>query len=293
LSKQRKKAARAIRQALQRSRGAVRRGVRLAGAAARNFLADEGFDRCAAISYYALLSSLPFFGIAALVGGWLLGSRDWVLHELVFGIEMLVPAAPGDATARARIEMGRQGALLLIMSPFLLWTSSYAASAVEGAINHILRSREHRKFLIAKLKSIGLLAVGAANLLLIPAIQQLGVVARHISGGSLLQLRLVTGYRLLTEAAILLAAFLTFAFTFISVPATRLPRREALLVAALAAGVWQVARLLLATALGAATGPSVVSSSFSFVIATLLWVYITATIVLFATEILALLTGRR
>ena len=289
MSKQRKKAARAIRQALQRSRGAVRRGVRLAGTAARNFLADEGFDRCAAISYYALLSSLPFFGIAALVGGWLLGSRDWVLHELVFGIEMLVPAAPEDATARARIEMGRQGALLLIMSPFLLWTSSYAASAVEGAINH----REHRKFLIAKLKSIGLLAVGAANLLLIPAIQQLGVVARHISGGSLLQLRLVTGYRLLTEAAILLAAFLTFAFTFISVPATRLPRREALLVAALAAGVWQVARLLLATALGAATGPSVVSSSFSFVIATLLWVYITATIVLFATEILALLTGRR
>jgi len=277
--------------ALRRS-GAAARAIRLLLRAGANFLADDGLDRAAAISCYALLSSLPFFGLAALVGGWLLGSQDWILRELLFGIGHILPNGGSDAAGQARIEIGRQGAMLLALSPFLLWSASSAAAAVESAINHILRARENRRFLMARLKSIALLAVGGICLLLIPALQHLGVIARRISPQALGPAH-SSAEGLLTEGGILLAAFLTFAATFFLVPATPLPKKTALGVAACAAGTWLGARLLLGAALGAAAGPSVVSSSFNFVVATVLWVYVTATILLFATEVLALKAGRR
>jgi len=276
----------------QLGRGATRVFLIVLRAAA-NFMEDDGFDRCAAISYYTLLSAIPFLAMAALLGGWLLGSRDIILDGLLFGIQMVFPAAGAETALRPRDQIGRQGALLLVMLPLLLWTSSYAASSVETALNHIMRSREHRKFLVAKLKSMALLGVGAVCLLLIPAMQQLAVVGRRISPESLLRIGFLESNRLLTETAILLAAFLTFAFALVYVPAIRMPRRHSLWVAAGAAATWQGARVAVAYGLSAAAGPSVLSSSFSFIIAMLLWVYTTATILLYAAEVLALISGRR
>ena len=265
---------------------------RLLWQATVNFFADDGFDRAAAISCYALLSSLPFFGLAALFSGWLIGSHDWILRELLFGIGHIMPNGGEDVAEQARIEIGRQGAVLLVLSPVLLWSASNAAAAVEASINHILRLREHRRFLVARLKSVALLGAGAICLLAIPALQHLAVIAREISPDAL---RPVHSFaeKPMTEGATFLAAFLTFTVTLLMVPAVPLPRKKTLAVAAGAALVWQICRLLIGRALGIAAGPSVVTSSFSFVVATVMWVYVTATILLFAAELLALVTGRR
>jgi membrane protein len=278
------------KQEAPRTRVALRRVLRLVPDAFRNFMEDDGFDRSAAISYYALFSLIPFLAIMSLIGNWFFGSREELLEKLLTGMRVILPSLSPNAAQKVIGVVPSQGGLLVLMLPVFLWTSTYAASSVEGSINHILRTRGERRYLVGKLKSFALLGVGATALLLIPAFQQAGVFIDRLSGEEIPMKPVLTVF---TTSAILAIAFAAFSFTLIYLPATRMAYRPSFLIAGIAVVAWQVARSVLGRVLSATSHGNVVAGSFSAVIAVLLWVYVTSIILLFAAELLALVTGRR
>ncbi len=257
-----------------------------------NFMHDDGFDRSAAISYYALFSLVPFLVVIGLVGSWFFGSSAELLDRILEALRLVLPTVSDPALAQAQGAAGRRGWILFLLLPFLLWTASYAAASLEASINHILRMREHRRFLSARLKSIALLGVVSTVLLLVPALLQVIAVLRRISTA---QSMAPAGFLqiVVTEAAILLAGFLAYTFILGYLPARTVPLRTAAAIAAPAALAWEVARMILARALAFTSGGGLVSGSFSVVLGLLLWVYVSSVILLLAAELLALVTGRR
>lgn len=266
------------------------RALAMLSKAALNFIRDEGFDRSAAISYYALFGFMPFLAIVGLIGGWLLGSEDRLLNDMISAVKEVLPAVAPMTATHARQFLPGQGVLLVLMVPVFLWTASYASSSVEGSINHILRAREERHYLVGRLKSIALLGVAGVALLLIPAIQQVGVTIRRLSPDIEPLMPLQTFF---SEGAILIAGFLAFSFALLYIPAVRMPMTPAFTIAAAAAAAWQIARVVLFWGLTTSSESTLLSGSFSFVIGLLLWVYITSVILLYAVELLALACGRR
>ena len=97
----------------------------------------------------------------------------------------------------------------------------------------------------------------------------------------------------ITMCAILLIAFAAFSFTLIYLPAMRMPFKPSLVIAGIAVVAWQIARSILGRVLLLSSHGNALAGSFSAVIAILLWVYVTSIILLFAAELLALVTGRR
>jgi len=270
----------------------LRLAARRLGRAALNFHRDNCLDLSATVAFYSLLSLGPLLYLASIVLQLVHGGPG----ELRLALERLSVFVPQEAARAfdrvARSLRGGQG-LVLLAVPALLWVATTAFSALEGAVNVAFGSRDRGGLWLARLKAMGILAVGwllLAAMLLLNAV--VALLDRQPASPSVRE-SLSGLTEAMSYAGLLGVSFLIFALFFKFLPRTRVSWRAAGWGALLALALWEGARrlfgwvLLHSPALGLLTGALAGTVTF------LLWVYTAVAVVLLGAELAALVNGSR
>jgi len=248
---------------------------------------SDDLTHAASIAYYALLSFLPFLLVAfSLMGSFEAGQavRDHVL-EMVLGYFPAQPdfiASQMDSFRTTGAHLGVGGLLALV------WASMGVFGAVSTAVNHAWAVERPRSFWAHRLFSMLMMAV--AVVLLFAALVLLGTSKLQ---GALWFTRLVSDFprlAILQGWAWPLVAFGVFVvivgMTFYFVPNTKVRLRDVWPGAVLTALLWRVAFESFSWYLRV-WAKSSIHGSIATVVWFLLWVYISAVILLYGVEFTA------
>jgi membrane protein len=248
---------------------------------------SDDLTHAAAIAYYALLSFLPFLLLSMSVLGSFTAGRDARGDVLQF-VMRYFPAQPDfvasniDAFWQTRIRLGIGGALAM------LWASQGVFGAISTAVNHawaVERPRSfwgHRWFSLLMMSTAAMLLFAA--LLLLSASKVSGTSWSLLLFSQVPQLQIVSGWGSKLAAFGLFVVVVGMIFYF--VPNTRVRLRDVWPGAVLTALLWR----------GAFEGFSYyvrewarasVHGSIATVVWFLIWIYISAVILLYGVEFTA------
>lgn len=254
--------------------------------AAENFVADRATSLAAGISYFALLALFPLVLLAFSAFGLLL--RDEELESRVF--EGLVGAIPVDEPLvdETLVSLASEGAAVGIVAlAGTIWTAMTLAAALRNALNVAFGVERRRPLLTGKL--LDLTIVPAAGLLLLASLSL--TAAWRAAQARALELGILREQPLAWDVgAAAIAALMSFtAFLFLYWALPNAPQRLRLLWpgALLAAIGFEAVKLGFAYYLARIGTLDVVYGSLGGVIALLMWVYISACIMLFGAEVSA------
>lgn len=130
---------------LRHAVGVLRGGV---GLWWRSFRVHRGFQNAGAISYFAILSSIPFlvlllaaFGFVVHLLGPRYGSEEHVIGLLVRTVHDMAPFVASDVETRLRSIVQAREAIGIVGGVFLFLGSSMVFGAAESALQDIFGSR--------------------------------------------------------------------------------------------------------------------------------------------------------
>jgi membrane protein len=284
--------ARRVARRLRRLTGRARDGAWLMGRAAWKGVIEVAFGsddltHAAAIAYYALLSFLPFLLLSMAVLGAFPAGRE-VRGDVLQFVLGNFPAQPDfvasnlDAFWRTRIRLGIGSAL------GLLWASQGVFGAISTAVNHAWAVERPRSFW--RHRWFSLLMMATATLLLFAALLLLS--ASKVSGTSwpslltsqMPQLEFLSGWGSKLTAFLLFALIVGLVFYF--VPNTDVRLRDVWPGAVLTALLWRGAFEGFSWYVRSWARASV-HGSIATVVWFLIWIYISAVILLYGVEFTA------
>jgi len=139
--------------------------LRISRDAVRVFRDGRGFQHAAAISYFAVLSLLPFLVLLVAAFGFVVaflspryGSEQPILEMITRALQDLAPFLAAEVTERLRAVIHARDALGVVGLVFLLGTASLVFEAIETAVREILRSPRTRHALVARVLFLALFA---------------------------------------------------------------------------------------------------------------------------------------
>jgi len=277
---------------LRRLGAQARDGASLMGRAAWRgvveiFYGSDDLTHAAAIAYYALLSFLPFLLLSMSVFGWL-AEEQFARGKVLEFVLRYFPAQPDfieqnlDSFWKTRIKLGIGGGIAL------LWASQGVFGAISTAVNHawsVERPRSfwgHRWFTLAMMSGAGLMLFAALAILSAASI-------RGTTWSALLFTQ-YPGLAYLTGSASRIIGFLLFVFVvglvFYFVPNTKVRLRDVWPGAVFTAVLWRVAFEAFSWYVRGFARASV-HGSIATVVWFLLWIYISAVILLYGVEFTA------
>ena len=253
-----------------------------------SFYNSEDLTFASSIAYYALLSLFPFFMLVlSLLGGLTASDQDraeilgFVLRYFPQQFEFVTKQL--DAFQQARIRLGVAGSILMI------WAAMGVFGAVTSAINHAWGVEKQPNYFKHKLISfVMLLAAGVllmAGLLLVSAInvseaRWFAVVLRRTPGLLVLQ-----GFALKWATTLLFIVIVGMVFYF--VPNAKVRFRDVWVGAILTGLMWRGALFGFSWYVRDSTRFTVIHGQIAAVVVFLLWVYVSAVILLFGAEMTA------
>ena len=276
----------------------ARDGVSLLGRAAWRGVIElawgsDDFTHAAAIAYYALLSFLPFLLLAMSVLGAFPAGRE-ARADVVQFVFRYFPAQPDFVENnislfwQTRIRLGIGGAL------GLLWASQGVFGAISTAVNHawaVERPRSfwsHRRFSLVMMASAGILLFAA--LLLLSTAKMSGTTWWSLLVSDVPQLQSLSG------VGSKFVAFLVFTFIvgliFYFVPNTKVRFRDVWPGAVLTSILWKGAYEGFSWYVSSWSNASV-HGSIATVVWFLIWIYISAVILLYGVEFTAAVARTR
>lgn len=277
---------------MDRLGAAARRYGRALYVSAWNFSADDGFNHCAAISYYAMLSVIPFLVLLAALLGTLLGSSETGMQQALAVVRRVVPEFREEFAGGVQQLADHARALGTVSAIVALWTSSLVFASLQRAVNHVFRASERPLWGTVKPR---LVFVGSAGLLVLGFLATNALaVAKSFNlylGGTFIDLLVSSVWGKL--AADLLLDFVVFSLLLVAMIPGRAGWKTLLPATALATLGWEVAKQLFALFLRhQATGLGFTGSAAAALVF-MLWVYYAAFVVLLSFELLAVLRGDR
>ncbi|MEQ1575755.1 MAG: YihY/virulence factor BrkB family protein [Vicinamibacterales bacterium] len=246
---------------------------------------SNDLTHAAAIAYYALLSLFPFLLLLISILGSVTADeadRTAVLTFVFryFPTQFDFVGTQLDAFRQMRVEVGVAGALALV------WASLGVFGAITSAVNEAWGVEKQRSFLKHRLVSfLMLVAAGGVTivgLLLVSAIRVaeaswFGVMlARFQWLGSLQSL----GFRYLATIVLILSVGLVFYF----IPNAKTRFRDVWVGAVLTGILWRVAFDGFAWYVARNTQLALIQGSIAAVVVFLLWVYVSAVILMYGVE---------
>lgn len=248
---------------------------------------SDGLTHAAAIAYYALLSLFPFLLLVLSAVGWLTSDPAlrgevvrFVLRYFPHQFDFIQSQIEAFSTAPLRVGAGGLAALI--------WASLGVFGAVSSAVNHAWCVERRRSFLRHRLVSFAMLLSAGAVLMIALLLTSAVKLAGTMGFGALVAgspwLRWATGLTASYAATALLVVCVALVFYFI--PNTKVRFSDvwpgAILVGllwrgALAAFSWYARDLATWNIYG----------SIAAVVVFLLWVYISAVILLYGVEMTA------
>jgi membrane protein len=266
------------------------RTLRLAGRAivrgALDFHGSNNLTFASSIAYYSLLSFFPFVLIALDVLGRLVlvhGDAPFlrlVAHVVPSQLDFVV--AQTDELTRAPLKLSVFSTVLLV------WASMGVFTAVTSAVNYAWGVERPLTYLKTKLVSFVMLMTAAVLLLVTLALMSV-VQARHTEWfGRLVSavpaIGAVEGVLVLGASTAMLIAIIAMIIYF--VPNTRVRLREVWPGAILAGGLWRLAFMGFSLYVRGLSRWSV-HGSITAVVIFLVWVYVSAVILLYGVEVSA------
>jgi len=277
---------------VRRLAGQLRDGIVLMGRAAWRGIHEVAFGsddltHAAAIAYYALLSFLPFLLLSmSLLGAFETGRE--IRGDVLQFVRRFFPAQPDfvagnlDAFTQARIRLGIGGAL------GLLWASQGVFGAISTAVNHAWaverpRSFWHHRWFSLLMMSTAVMLLFIA-LLVLSASKASGTPWSAILFSQMPALQAVSGWgnKLTTFLLFVLIVGLIFYF----VPNTPVRLRDVWPGAVLTAVLWRGAYEGFSWYVRSWARASV-HGSIATVVWFLIWIYISAVILLYGVEFTA------
>jgi membrane protein len=252
------------------------------------FYSSQNLTFAASIAYYALLSLFPFVLMVLTVISRLALGRAGDERALVNLVERALPS-DFDFLSTQVVQLVRAPVPLTIAGVVVtVWASMGVFGAITSAVNHAWGADQPYSYF--KHKLIAFVMMGAAALVFGVALLVTGAVrfserAWFISAASWLPwLPVVTG--ILSRIALLPAVIVAFGLIYYFAPNTRVRLRDVWFGAALAGVLWRLA-------LGAFSwyldnfGRFSVHGSVGTVVAFLVWVFLSAVILLYGVEVTA------
>ena len=261
----------------------------------QNYGKERGSETAAAIAYYSLFSIFPLLLFIVSAASFLLGGA--ARHEeIVHTVASYIPGSEELLLTTVQQVLAVRGPVSIVALVALLWSASGVFSLLAAAIERPWPVHLPRPFWKQKLVGVSLAAmIGVLIFVAIAASSAAQVL--HRFGDSLFPKQIaqaldqvdIIGY---TIAVIANSA--AFAILYKWTPTIRVPWRAAL-VGAIPAGVaWEAAKAVFAWYLStyAVRNFSLVYGSLGAVLALLLWIYLSAVIVLLGAALCAAY-GRR
>ena len=269
---------------------------------ARNFARDGCFNHSAAISYYALLSVIPFLSLVASILGSFLGSSEEGLAAALDRFNMIVPGLGAEMMAYAQSFLDNRTGIGIASGIATLWVSSFVFFAMQTAVGQIFHQRvdslswrsfalrtvwEYAKPFLMFLSAMTLLVASfmASNVLSI-----LRSAAPELAGG------IIDWFEALPNVPFVGSLILSVAMfaLVIQVLTERVLKWQVVLPAALVGGVgWEIVKVLISTYLRYASSTLSFTGSAGALVIFMFWVYYAAAILLYSIQIAAVLSGER
>ena len=249
---------------------------------------SEDLTFASSIAYYALLSLFPFFLLAfSLLGGLTSSDEDraailgFVLRYFPQQFEFVTRQL--DAFQHARLRLGVAGSVLMV------WAAMGVFGAVTSAINHAWGVEKQPNYLKHKLISfVMLIAAGVllmAGLLLVSAINV--VEARWFSVVLTRAPQLAVLHSLVLKSATTILFILIVGMVYYFVPNAKVRFRDVWVGAILTGLLWRAALAGFSIYVRDMTRFSVIHGQIAAVVVFLLWVYVSAVILLYGAEMTA------
>lgn len=264
-----------------------------------NFDRDHIFDHAAVISYFALLSILPLSILLLAWGAAVIGSVDMAEKGVRFVLRDLVRLLGPHVFAQARevgSQAGRLGWPFLLIS---LWTASKVFSKVEGALDYVFQVEQRRSYPVRKIFSFGLVALLALAILVLFVFS--GVMTALDSFLASTPLASVASNPLydavdsVTNRYLLpwLMTVFTFAFVYKVVPAVPVPWFAAGTAGLVAGSLWECLKNAFTLYVGHYANYGRTYGALEAVVVFIIWVNLSAVLLLWGGELAALLSGAR
>ena len=260
--------------------------------AGRQFYRDGCPTLAAAISFYALLSLIPVLFLVIAVAGYVIGSSNVTYQAVLDGVREFIPHLNDDFTRNLESVVQNRGRLSWLGLGSLILAASLVFQATEFALDRVFAVDRRRSFLRSRLLSVSVV-VGMGVALLFSF--YVGVVFHALRAdpdllplGHDLLLPLARGLRIqyLASVALVVGAFTVSLRVFPHAPVSW---REAFTGGCIGAGLWELGRRFFLWYLANLAQFYVVYGSLGALVAVMVWIYLSATIFLYAAELIVVL----
>ncbi len=274
--------------------GVRRRGLDvwsiLRGAALR-WYADDCPTLAAAISFYALLSLIPVLFLVIAILGYAIGSSEDTFRAVLHSVREFIPHISEDLVHNLASVVANRRRLSWLGLASLTVAAGLVFNATEFALDRIFAVTRRRSFIRSRLLSMAI--VVAVGIVLLFSFY-VGVVfhALNADPGQALLVRLARGLRAQYLTSVMLV-FASFSIALRTFPHAPVGWREAAIGGFVGMALWEVARRFFLWYLANLAQFYVVYGSLGALVAVMVWIYMSATIFLYAAECVVLLRQRR
>jgi membrane protein len=260
--------------------------------AGQRFYRDGCPTLAAAISFYALLSLIPVLFLVIAVAGYVIGSSHDTYQAVLDWVREFIPHLSDDFTRNLEWVVQNRGRLSWLGLGSLTIAASLVFQATEFALDRVFAVGRRRSFLRSRLLSVcGVVGMGVVLLFSF----YVGVLFHALRAdptlaplGHDLLIPLARGLRIqyLTSVALVVGAFTLSLRVF---PHARVSWREAFVGGCIGAGLWEAGRRLFLWYLANLAQFYVVYGSLGALVAVMVWIYMSASIFLYAAEFIVAL----
>ncbi|MEO6025536.1 MAG: YihY/virulence factor BrkB family protein [Candidatus Binatia bacterium] len=265
--------------------------------AAGQFYSDGCPTLAAAISFYALLSLIPVLFLVIALAGYVIGSSHDTYQAVLDWVREFIPHLSEDFTRNLEWVVQNRGRLSWLGLGSLTIAASLVFQATEFALDRVFAVGRRRSFWRSRLLSV-CVVVGMGMVLLFSFYVGLIVHALRadpnlapLGHDLLMPLARGLGIQYLTSVALVVGVFTLSLRVF---PHARVTWREAFTGGCIGAALWELGRRIFLWYLANLAQFYVVYGSLGALVAVMVWIYMSASIFLYAAEcIVALQRGAR
>jgi membrane protein len=253
----------------------------------RQFYQDGCPTLAAAISFYALLSLIPVLFLVIALSGYVIGSSQDTYKAVLDWVREFIPHLSDDFTRNLEWVVQNRGRLSWLGLGSLTIAAGLVFQATEFALDRVFAVGRRRSFLRSRLLSVAVV-VGMGLVLLFSF--YVGVLFHALRADPALEpighdllVPLARGLRIqyLASVALVVGVFTLALRVF---PHARVHWREAFIGGCIGAVLWELGRRLFLWYLANLAQFYVVYGSLGALVAVMVWIYMSATIFLYAAE---------
>jgi membrane protein len=261
--------------------GFLKTAARVLKDSIRNFAADNCLTLSASISFFAMFSFLPLSMIIVSLFTTVMGSSEVAMERISNIVTNVTPFGASMVMSWVRSTAQNRPLAWGVGIVALIWGARHVFNNLAFSASVIWGRQGWKDVILRQL--LALVLVGVVSLMLLASIFVPGVIDRVRA-----QADIALGNLLLISLTVMpyLFSFLTFLVIYLLTSPRRVPRKNIALGALVVAVIWELAKNGFLTYIGM-TKITSIYGSIGGIIVLMLWIYLSAGIILWGMEFIA------